>query len=257
MTNQFVDTSLALRLEAAHASAGVSSAGEVESAAGGKLIFAGVDSPINQALGLGLAGPVTAEEFDRVESFFRSRGVKITIDLCPLADISLIELLAARGYRLTEFNNVLARPIREGEWIPAPPSGLDARPAAPEEVDLLTRIAIQGFFNRSEVTPDELVQFRAMVGTSIPYLLFAGGQAVAGAVMGIHERVATMAGDATLPEFRGRGAQAALIHRRLRDAQAAGCDLAWAATLPGSVSQRNYERCGFRMVYTRAMMVSE
>ena len=36
---------------------------------------------------------------------------------------------------------------------------------------------------------------------------------------------------------------------------AEGCDLATAATLPGSVSQRNYERHGFRVAYTRATLV--
>jgi hypothetical protein len=33
------------------------------------------------------------------------------------------------------------------------------------------------------------------------------------------------------------------------------CDLATASTLPGSVSQRNYERHGFQMAYTKAVLV--
>lgn len=251
------DLALIRRLEAAHAASGAASAQEVEAAAGGHLIFAGAESPVNQALGLGLAGPVTAAELDRVEEFFRSRGVRITIDLSPLADISLIELLAARGYRLAEFNHVLARPIAAGEWIPSPPPGFEVRPATAGEVDTLSRITIQGFFSRAETGPEELAVFRKLFGGAASYLLLAEGRPVAGGVLALHEAVATMAGDATLPEFRGRGAQRALIHQRLRDAQAAGCDLAWAATLPGSISQRNYERCGFRMVYTRAMMVRE
>ncbi len=251
------DLTLIRRLEAAHAASGVAAAKETECAAGGWSVFAGVDSPLNQALGLGLAGPVSSAEFDRVEEFFRSRGVRITIDLSPLADISLIELLAARGYRLTEFNNVLARPIVAGEWIPAPPPAFAVRPAAADEADVLARITIRGFFQREAMGPEELAMFRSLFGGAASYLLLADGRPVAGGVLDLHEGVATMAGDATLPEFRGRGAQRALIHQRLRDAQAAGCDIAWAATLPGSVSQRNYECCGFRVIYTRAMMVRE
>ena len=32
-------------------------------------------------------------------------------------------------------------------------------------------------------------------------------------------------------------------------------DLIIATTEPGSVSQRTFERCGFRVVYTRAILV--
>jgi hypothetical protein len=48
--------------------------------------------------------------------------------------------------------------------------------------------------------------------------------------------------------------QTALIRARLAFAAAAGCDLAAVNTVPGSVSQRNAERQGFRVVYTRALL---
>jgi hypothetical protein len=41
----------------------------------------------------------------------------------------------------------------------------------------------------------------------------------------------------------------------LRVAVEEGCDLATASTLPGSVSQRNYERNGFHVAYTKAVLV--
>jgi GNAT superfamily N-acetyltransferase len=63
--------------------------------------------------------------------------------------------------------------------------------------------------------------------------------------------------DATHPFFRRRGVQAALIAARLRAGAERGCDLATAGTLPGTVSQRNYERLGFQVAYTRALMVRE
>jgi GNAT superfamily N-acetyltransferase len=55
--------------------------------------------------------------------------------------------------------------------------------------------------------------------------------------------------------FRGAGLQGALIRERLRAAVEEGCDLATASTLPGSVSQRNYERNGFQVAYTKAILV--
>lgn len=64
-----------------------------------------------------------------------------------------------------------------------------------------------------------------------------------------------MFGDATLPEWRGRGVQTALLKARLERALHAGCDLAAAGASPGSGSQRNMERLGFRVAYTQVMMV--
>ena len=45
-----------------------------------------------------------------------------------------------------------------------------------------------------------------------------------------------------------------LIAARVNEALAQGCDLATASTLPGSGSQRNYERMGFEVVYTRVTL---
>jgi GNAT superfamily N-acetyltransferase len=58
----------------------------------------------------------------------------------------------------------------------------------------------------------------------------------------------------TLPEFRGRGSQAALIHARIGAAAAAGCDLVVATAAFPSSSHRNLERCGLRTAYTKPVL---
>ena len=60
-----------------------------------------------------------------------------------------------------------------------------------------------------------------------------------------------LAGASTIPDARGRGAQNALLAERLRYAAEHGCDVAMMGALPGSGSQRNAERNGFRVAYTR------
>ena len=62
-------------------------------------------------------------------------------------------------------------------------------------------------------------------------------------------------GAATLPEFRGRGVQTALINRRLWAAAQQGSEYAVVSTTPGSGSQRNMERRGFRLAYSKIVMV--
>jgi hypothetical protein len=69
--------------------------------------------------------------------------------------------------------------------------------------------------------------------------------------LSIHECVALFAGASTIPGRRGLGAQRALLDARLRFAADQRCDLAMMCAAPGSASQRNAERHGFRIAYTR------
>ena len=66
-------------------------------------------------------------------------------------------------------------------------------------------------------------------------------------------RTGVLAATATLEPFRGRGCQSALIRWRLADAARAGCDLVVVEATPGSQSQRNLERLGLRLAYTRVI----
>src|ERR1039457_7201476 len=91
--------------------------------AGGCAVFAGAGSPLSRAVGIGLNGPVTEPEIDRLEAFYRSRGGKVAIDLCPLADNGILETLGKRGYRLTEFNNVLVKRLAGAASLLTPRGG--------------------------------------------------------------------------------------------------------------------------------------
>ncbi len=85
----------------------------------------------------------------------------------------------------------------------------------------------------------------------ISFAVDAEGVTIATASMGIHDGVALLAGASTIPSGRGRGAQAALLAAQLDEARARGCALAMMAATPGSTSQCNAERRGFRVAYTR------
>ena len=54
-----------------------------------------------------------------------------------------------------------------------------------------------------------------------------------------------------MPELRRRGLQTALLEERMRYAFHHGCDLAMMVAEVGSNSQRNAERKGFQIAYTR------
>ena len=85
-------------------------------------------------------------------------------------------------------------------------------------------------------------------------LLF-GGAGAGGGGLRIGDGIAQFCGAATLPAFRRRGIQTALLRRRLRDARGAGCDLGIMAAQPGSRSHFNAQRQGFSLLYSRAVLV--
>lgn len=71
---------------------------------------------------------------------------------------------------------------------------------------------------------------------------------IAAGAMTVHGDVAVLGGAATLPAYRGAGAQAMLLRHRLAVAARAGCRLAVATAEPGSASAANLRGAGFRTV---------
>ncbi len=92
---------------------------------------------------------------------------------------------------------------------------------------------------------------RSSVEVATCFIAELDGNAIATAALFMHGGVALLAGASTVPEGRRNGAQLALLDTRLRHAASHGCDLAMMVAAPGSASQRNAERNGFRVAYTR------
>ena len=202
-----------------------------------------------------MQGPVTAAELDELEEFYRSRGTVINVDLCPLADPSLAELLGKRCYRIAEFNNVL---VRAAQPVP---DGVDARIrlAGEADRDAWARTTMYGFLEREEILQPEmdLAGLLYKMPSGVPWLAEIAGEPVAAAGMAVRDGLAMLFGDATRPGYRNRGLHTALIVARMQYAGEHECDLITASTLPGSGSQRNYERLGFRVAYTKMIMLHE
>jgi GNAT superfamily N-acetyltransferase len=269
---RFMDLALARRLEAASAASG-RACGEstaalypaiavaIEQIAGGTAVFAGPDSPVTQAIGVGLDGPVPEPELDRLEVFYRSRGAATAVELCPLVEPALYESFAHRTFRLVEVSNVLVCQLSEldrGALASMPP-GIEVRVADVAESQLWTETVAQGFAAEVPITPailEVMGGFFHAQGASA-FLAFADGAVAGGGSAFLYDGVAGFFGASTLPAFRRRGVQTALLAARLAWAIERGCDLAKGITLPGSSSQRNHERFGFRVAYTRTKLLRE
>jgi GNAT superfamily N-acetyltransferase len=166
--------------------------------------------------------------------------------------VSALDLLCKRNYRPVEISSVLYQSVEQ----PATEPEVDVRVrvTGPEEAQLWTDISARGWAHEHPELMDFLLQLGNVISArehSICFLAEVDGKPGAAGVLLIHDKVALFGGAATVPELRRRGLQTALLHERMRYAFDHGCDLAMMVAVPGSDSQRNAERKGFRIAYTR------
>lgn len=266
MSNDYVtDHALASRLERAEGRANVASVEArafVDPGAGATWIevdgtlamFDGPGSPITQTFGLGMFAAPMPESLDAIESFFSSRGAETMHETCPLGDPTLLRILPDRGYRPIEQSAVLYQSLTVTKHTKVEADArIHVRIAGPDESLLWATVGSRGWGSTPELA-QFVLDFGRIYATAAGMTCFIGeweGQPAAAAALSIQDGIAILAGASTIPEFRSRGLQNALLHQRLARAARAGCDLAMMAALPGSGSQRNAERHGFRIGYTR------
>ena len=257
----FVDLALAKRLEftegngnAAFVDARVRhdpAGGAVRITVGGTLaMFDGAGSPMTQTFGLGIAEPATPAGLDELEQFFKSRGSDVFHEVSPLAGVELLATLATRGYRPIELSSVLYQPIGGRPAREANPA-IRVRAVNEGEAGLYARLAAQGWSESPEVQPFIEGFARISVECATGFVAEIDGTPIAAGAVFLHHGVALLAGASTVREGRRQGAQLALLDTRLQFAASKGCDLAMMCAAPGSASQRNAERNGFRIAYTR------
>jgi ribosomal protein S18 acetylase RimI-like enzyme len=221
----------------------------------GFAFYAGENSPLNQAVGMGLHGPVDEAEFDTFESFYRERNSPAQIVLSPYADMSLLGFVRDRGYRLTEFNSVMVCKLAEFESRPLAP-GIRLERVTPGTSQRWARVIVDCFRDIGEM-PESLFEPWGLIPHGLNFLAYVDGEVAGGAGGSIYpeHKLAAIYGAATAPNFRCRGVQNALFQARLQEAKAAGCEIALVCTQPASGSQRNAERNGFRLAYTKTVLV--
>ena len=260
-----VDTALAARLEqteglanARFVEARIRQSSESKAAwiqvAGAYAMFDGVDSPMTQSFGLGMFSEVTPSDLEAIEAFFRDRKAPVLLEVSPLASAELLNLLNQRNYRPVEYTSVMCRRIGPDISLPKNRSQqIQVRVISGDEAEQWAQTSARGWSEHPEVI--EMIlgfgqTFASTVGAT-GMQAEIDGQPIATGVVFIADSVALLAGASTIPNARRKGAQSQLLEARLRYAVEQGCDLAMMCALPGSPSQRNAQRNGFQIAYTR------
>ena len=223
--------------------------------AGAYAMFDGVESPITQTFGLGVFDEIGHAELDKLEAFFQQHNAPVFHEVSPLADASLMALLNERSYQPIELTSILYQEIvAENKLnLPANPD-LKTRIIEAGEEEIWAQTSAGGWATEAENLSEFMLNFGKISANcegGFPYLAELDGKPISAGMLFIFDDVAILAGASTIPEGRRKGAQNALLDARLKFAKERGCTIAMMGALPGGGSQRNAEKNGFRIAYTR------
>ena len=202
----------------------------------------------NRVVGLELQDATAIPE---MLAFFRTRGIRARFEIGPAELTSALALqLAIERVGVERIETVLYAPI---DALVAPrTTSVSVRPSPFGEIDLFLDLWARGFALPRFLWAD--VKRLREAWFSVPgverYLAILDGEPIACGALYVRGDVGYLCVSATLPEARGRGAQAALIARRWRDAAAAGCRHVVSTTSFGGTSQANMERAGMRSAHS-------
>ncbi len=215
-------------------------------------MFDAPPNPIfNRVHGLGVLAPATASTVAIAVAPWDGTGRTYVIHVAPdTAPVDLPKLLQTLGFRASK-NWV--KMLRGTEPPPAIPTALRIEEVGVDHAAAFAEIAAQAF---------ELPEMGPLLSGAVgrpgwhTYLAFDGDMPVAGGQLHVVDGVGWLGGGGTLPSHRGRGAQGAIMARRIHDAIALGCrhlitETAEETAEEPNPSYRNMLRTGFQLVYPR------
>lgn len=195
------------------------------------------------------------EDLAELLDFLHARGpvgTALRVHLDPCAPHPVRDALQRRGASYRHAVNVLWRPLDAS----GAPSEDALAPVGESDLDIASETYARGF--EDDAPREAFLRFArsyaAMGSTRFFLSRDAEGTPMAAASLHLDGEVAILSGMAARPAFRGRRLQGRLIAGRLAQARREGAGLAVMTAMPGSRSQRNAERAGFRVAYPRVLL---
>ncbi len=207
---------------------------------------------LNRAIGLGMDRPVSEADIEKVVEFFVGERVpRFFIQVGPTAAPEVGQLLSASGF--SHYNNWVKL---YRDTAPPPPVDTDLTVRRIDEDDAADfgRI-VAACFDWPEPTTSWIADTVGRDGWR-HYMAFDGDTPAATAALFVDDGLGWIDFATTLQDYRGRGAQSALLAQRIRDAAELGCDGLVVETAEDrpekpATSFRNQIRFGFTPEYVR------
>ncbi len=210
----------------------------------------------NRVVGLGIVEPAREAMIDALLELYRPANVPFAVQVSPAArPAELGAWLEARGIRRSRS---WAKFYRNVETPPDIPTSLRIERIGQEQSETYAQTFLVGYGLPAEMEPLMRTWTANLIDRSgwSHYLAYEGDTPVAAAQLYVTDDVGCLIGAATLPDYRRRGGQGALMARRIHDAAAMGCR--WVVTETGedspeepNPSYHNMVRTGFQLAYMR------
>ncbi len=209
------------------------------------------------AAGLGLNGPVTSAEIQRLVDFYDAHGVDAQVQTTPYQDPSLFSALAEHHFVTDDFTVMFVHDLKDLSTTQM--DGLEfieTNPGDDEDVQAFVDAQKIGFFV-PEAAPEGITAITERVARHPRcriWLLKLNGQIVGSGGLEVFENSAVLFAGATFPEARRKGIQSAFINYRLRVARKLGAEYALVGSVPNGGTERNALRQGFVPVMTQVSL---
>ena len=216
---------------------------------------------MNRVLGLGIDRAIYKEDIDAIIQFYRAGGVpRFFVQISPNTfQKDLTPLLQAKGFR--HYNNW----TKHFRYCDAPIAkancDLEITLLDASEASAFGTLICQSFGWKDPRLASWLAASVGQAGYT-HYQVKKNDQTVAVGALFIERECASMAFAATLPNFRGLGAQQLLLETRLKKARVSGCRIAVSETAEAQLnkpvpSALNMRRFGFEQAYQRQNWIFE
>lgn len=222
--------------------------------AGGYVVLSGPGMYVNRAMAVGRSAPLTDDDWEQLESAAAEAGVPPAIEITSTTHPDVRHTAARRGYTIDDRDTAFARRLDHAD-VPEPDPAFEVVPASRGLLPVWQETSALGWGHTAPSArraSDAFARAAAIVDGDRLSLVRdrESGRPVGCASMTIRDGLATLGGMSTVPGARGRGVQTALIRHRIREAAAAGCDVATSMAVPGGGSERNLLRHGFDPIFT-------
>lgn len=190
-----------------------------------------------------------------IVTWFRERKVRMWFDIAPpLVSQPTLRALDSEGFVLSRFTDIVyAKPT----IFQSPPvEGMSIEQIGLGNDFAKFAYALSLAFEIPTNILDKTEQFTRIEYSDTRwrrYLAFIDGQPASVACVYAGEQATSIAVMGTVPRYRNRGCQTALLRKCLADAAKAGSDLIVSQTGSGSTSERNMVRAGFQVAYTKLL----
>lgn len=212
--------------------------------------FCGDGSPLTQANVTSAKQVLTLETYLEISYFYANRAVNFELNLSPFTPIESWETCHRQGWKIVEHENLLY--LEKDMFHSQKENDFDVTSSIGKPSLNYTETISRGFFGDDFNDDMQISAIISATESSYYYLASKDSKPMGAGSLVIAGTTGFLGGMSTLPESRNQGVQSALISARVRDSFDSGCDLILVSTTPGSGSQRNMERAGFRVAYTRS-----